>query len=266
MFERMKKGYNIYVMKKLIFFLIFILVFITLPLNKSEAVKLNYYINDYSSVLDYKQQKNLNRILSNYDKESTVQLVGVIIDSLKGEDISSYSMRVFNENGIGQKYVNNGALIVVALKDKRVRVNLGYGLEWPVSDTKAKLLINEMLPLFKSGKYYDALLKGFNRLIELTKDLSWEVKYVDIKQVKKDEKEAIGKVVSFKAKLKKAYGNFIVVITPEGYELVINTTVNMKSLIQKIRGNKDYSIVTARFMKTKPLTFNLLGVNYDKEE
>lgn len=217
------------------------------------------FVYDYAGVLNESQEGKLNKVVLDYDKSSTVQIAGIIIDSLKGKDIFDYSMGIFNEWGIGQRDVNNGALIVLALKERKVRITLGYGLEWPISDSTARSIIKEMGPFLKKGDYYNGFLTGFNKIIKLTKALSWEVEYKDFEQVENKE-SAVGKIGLLRVRTTQVTGNLIKANTPNGQEVLINTTSNMKDLIEQISKNQSYSLMTVRLIKSQPLTFDLLGV------
>jgi hypothetical protein len=228
---------------------------------KAETNIPNNYFNDYTSILNDSQRENLNNVLRNYSDKSTIQIIGVFLKSLNGEDINDYSFRIFGKLKIGQKYVNNGALVVIALQERKLRISTGYGLEWPISDDTATQIITEMVPFLKAGNYHDAFLTGFNRIIDLTKDFSWKIEYIDLDDLIKNKESALSKIASFKAKLIKITDNQINVTTPTNQEAVVNTTLHMKDLTEKIANNKDFSVITARLIMIQPLTFNLLGID-----
>jgi hypothetical protein len=217
----------------------------------------------------------LNELLSDYEKQSTVELVGMIVTSLNGQDIFDYSMKICNENRFGKSYVNNGGLILIAIQEKQVRINLGYGLEWPVDDVKASLIIEEMIPFLRNGNYFKALDLGLNKLIKMTSKYDWMIENKNIDLLADTD---IGKIFSFKATFIKdiyetpklnADGSFEIKLSPFNQiivrlnnqrEVTINATLHMGWLVEKIKGNETSNVI-ARLKEFEPVTFELLGVS-----
>ena len=87
----------------------------------------------------------------------------VVIPSLEGDVIEDYSIRLAEKWKIGQKGLDNGAILVVAMKERQLRIEVGYGLEPMLTDLKTGYIIRELIvPKFKKGDYYGGIYDGLN--------------------------------------------------------------------------------------------------------
>src|SRR2546428_10744092 len=94
------------------------------------------YVNDFAHVLDQTTIAQLDNICQQIDQKAHAQIAVVTINSLDGSDIESYAVDLFHKWGVGSKATNRGVLILLAVKDHRYRVELGYGLEPILPDGK----------------------------------------------------------------------------------------------------------------------------------
>lgn len=128
------------------------------------------YVNDETGTLDQNQINSLNNTLSSFDKTTSNQVIIYIISSLNGESLEDLSITLAEKNKIGKKNKNNGVLLLIVKDDRKIRIEVGYGLEGVLTDAKCSQIIrNEITPEFKSGKYYDGILKGVNSIVAVTK-------------------------------------------------------------------------------------------------
>lgn len=98
-------------------------------------------------------------------EETGAQIVVVTISSLEGADLESYSNELFRTWEIGDAKKNNGILLLIAKEEKKIRIEVGYGLEGAIPDGLAGRIIREEIsPLFKEGDYDLGVLNGFNAL------------------------------------------------------------------------------------------------------
>lgn len=124
-------------------------------------------VSDYANILKPEEIATLEGILSNYERESTNQIVIAIFNSLEGWDIEDFSIRLAEKWKIGQKGKDNGIIILVALKEKKIRIEVGYGLEGAVPDITARQIIDrEIIPQFRISDYYKGLSNGVDALIK----------------------------------------------------------------------------------------------------
>ena len=111
--------------------------------------------------------------------KSGIQLVVATVSSLDGEEIEPYANELFRTWKLGEKDKNNGVLLLVAPKERRVRIEVGYGLEGTLTDALSKVIItNAIAPRFKTGDYGDGVTRGVDDIITvLTTDASeWQQK------------------------------------------------------------------------------------------
>ncbi len=105
--------------------------------------------------------------LAQLEEKSTDQLVLVTLSSLQGYAIEDFGVRLARHWKIGQKGKNNGVLLIVAPKERKVRIEVGYGLEGVLTDTLAGNIVhNRILPLFRKGKMAEGIRRGVDDIIE----------------------------------------------------------------------------------------------------
>jgi uncharacterized membrane protein YgcG len=123
-------------------------------------------INDATGTLDAEKLRPLRDSLIAYEKRTSTQIVVVVINKLSNYTVEEYATTLYNHWGIGQKSQNNGALLLVALVDRKMRIEVGYGLESSLSDAYcAKIIENTLTPLFKEKKYEQGITEGIYALI-----------------------------------------------------------------------------------------------------
>jgi uncharacterized protein len=123
------------------------------------------WVNDIAGVLTVAERQRLSDLLAKYHLEIHHQLVVLIIPALPGERLETYALRVFNAWGLGYKGLDNGILVMLTMKERQVRIELGKGMERYISDAQAEAIIQEMVPAFKRGDFAGGLEKGLERLM-----------------------------------------------------------------------------------------------------
>ena len=125
------------------------------------------YVNDYAKVLDSKSTQYILTVGKELEAKTGAQAVVVVIDSLKNVPIETYATGIFREWGIGQKGKNNGMLILLAVKERQWRVEVGTGLEGAVTDIYSSRVINDYaVPKFKQGLYGEGLQSSYSVLAD----------------------------------------------------------------------------------------------------
>ena len=115
------------------------------------------YVNDFAHVLDQKTIAQLDNICQQIDQKAQAQIAVVTIKSLDGSDIVSYSVSLYQKWGIGTKGKDRGALILLAVQDRRYWTTVGYGLEPILPDGKVGGFGREAVPLLKQNDFNDAV-------------------------------------------------------------------------------------------------------------
>ncbi len=121
---------------------------------------------DQARVLDQPTVDALTRQLADHEAETGNQVVVVILSSLKDYTIEQWGRALLNGWGIGQRDKNNGVVLVVAPLERRLRIEVGYGLESKLSDSAAADIIqNEIIPRFKNGNLKGGITAGVNAIL-----------------------------------------------------------------------------------------------------
>ena len=116
---------------------------------------------DTAGILSSAEESELARRLELIEKETSVQIVVATIASLEGEPIEDYSIRLAEAWKIGQARLDNGVIVIVVPEERRVRIEVGYGLEAVIPDGMAGRIIRErMAPALRAGDYYRGLLSA----------------------------------------------------------------------------------------------------------
>ena len=130
-------------------------------------------VNDFSQLLDENHLATLEKKLQSFYYETSTQIYVVIIDDLKGYDISDFAFRLGEKWGVGTKGKDNGIVILLNPSQDRthgdVFIATGYGLEEFVPDAVTNRIVDyDMIPYFKEQRYYDGLNAATSTIIELT--------------------------------------------------------------------------------------------------
>jgi uncharacterized protein len=115
-------------------------------------------VTDLAGVLSPTEKQFLENKLVSIDDSSSNQITVVILPTLDGYPIEEYATKLFRTWGIGNKKTNNGILLLVAINDRKVRIEVGYGLEGAIPDiTSNNIINNDIKPAFKQGAYFDGI-------------------------------------------------------------------------------------------------------------
>jgi len=119
------------------------------------------YVSDGASILSAQDKATLENFLYEYQTKTTHQIAVVTIKSLDGYSIEDKAVDIFKKLGIGQKGKDDGILFLIALNDKKMRIEVGYGLEGVLNDGKAgELLDTYVIPNFKTGAISEGIVQG----------------------------------------------------------------------------------------------------------
>ena len=123
---------------------------------------------DNAHLLSSASLQNLEQKLHLLEDQSQIQLVVATVPSLGGQEIEPYANGLFRFWQLGQKGKDNGLLLLVAPNERRVRIEVGYGLEGTVTDAVSKLIIvNDITPRFKTGDYNGGIVAGVDDLVSV---------------------------------------------------------------------------------------------------
>ena len=150
--------------------LLSLLIFLMMvPLVALEVPQLQRRVTDLAGVMSPSQASNLEQKLYLYERSSSNQIAVLIVNSLEGEALESYAMRVAEKWQLGQADRDNGALLLISVQDRRIRIEVGYGLEGALTDLQSSTIIrNEIAPFFRQGNYYAGIDAGVTAMIQAT--------------------------------------------------------------------------------------------------
>lgn len=132
----------------------------------AELPALTGRVVDAANVMDPATREQITQKLAAFEAKSSDQVVVVTVPSLDGEEIEPYSNRLYRAWALGQKQENNGVLLVVAPNDRKVRIEVGYGLEGTLTDLLSKLIIeNAIIPGFRSGDFSGGISRGVDGIL-----------------------------------------------------------------------------------------------------
>jgi uncharacterized protein len=136
------------------------------PASAQTLPALTGRVVDDAGMLSEGTRALLTRELAELEAKTTRQLVVVTVKSLQGHSIEDYGVRLGRAWQIGQKDKNNGVLLIVAPNERKVRIEVGYGLEGELPDAVAKLIIEErVLPNFRQGNMVGGVVVGTESIV-----------------------------------------------------------------------------------------------------
>lgn len=119
------------------------------------------YVNDFANVFPEEVRVNLEDALRQTEQETSVEEVVVTVPNLGGSTIEEYAVRLFEEWEIGKRSEDNGILLILAVEERKVRIEVGYGLEGYITDGRAGRILDEaVIPDLRNDEFALGLAKG----------------------------------------------------------------------------------------------------------
>lgn len=152
-----------------------LLLFILISLNgegaRGQSVpEIHQHITDLSGTLSTGDTRDIEEKLSQFERATSNQIVVLMIPTTNGESIEAYSLAVAEKNKVGKKGRDNGVLLLIAKEDRKMRIDVGYGLEGPLPDAIADQIIRHVItPQFRSGDFAGGIDAGVDAIMAATK-------------------------------------------------------------------------------------------------
>ncbi len=141
-----------------------------LPALALEAPALKGRVNDYGGMLSPEAARTLEKQLAAFEQETTTQVVLLTVPSLEGDVIESFAIRVADAWKIGQKDKGNGVMLILAKKERKIRIEVGTGLQGVLPDiTAGQIIRNVMAPSLKAGDNDRGIAAGLSAIMDATK-------------------------------------------------------------------------------------------------
>ncbi|MBM3423370.1 MAG: TPM domain-containing protein [Chlorobi bacterium] len=151
----------------ILFFLSLLAMLVRVPSAWAlDVPQLTGRINDLAGMISPEVEADLDARLAGLEQKESTQIVILTVPSLEGDPIEDFSIRVAEAWKIGQKGVDNGVLFLVSRDDRKVRIEVGYGLEGRMTDLLAgRIVDSDVVPLFSAGQYDSGFRKGVESII-----------------------------------------------------------------------------------------------------
>jgi len=146
----------------------FLLLFLSVVAAEVAIPELSRRVTDLTATLSAEQSAALENKLAAFEAEKGSQIAVLIIPTTETEDIAQFGIRVADAWKIGRKNVDDGVILIVAKNDRKLRLEVGYGLEGAIPDAIAKRVISETItPYFKTGDFSGGIDAGVTQVMKL---------------------------------------------------------------------------------------------------
>jgi uncharacterized protein len=153
---------------QILLFALFAALAVAAPATAETFPTLTGRVVDAADILDQPTRSAIAAMLTTLEEKTTDQLVVATVTSLQGESIEVYANRLANRWALGQKDKNNGVLVLVAPTERKVRIEVGYGLEVTLTNAVAKYIIDQsMLPRFRAGDMAGGVANGVGDIVSV---------------------------------------------------------------------------------------------------
>jgi uncharacterized protein len=153
-------------MRKYFFLLAFLIPFVSFA-QTAVSETWTSQVHDDAGVLSKETVHELEALLAAYRDSTSNEIAVLIVPSLGGDPIEEYSLRVAEKLALGNKEKDNGALLLIAVEDHKMRIEAGYGLEGVLTDAVCNRIIrNELAPNFRANDYDNGVKEGIDAMID----------------------------------------------------------------------------------------------------
>jgi uncharacterized protein len=128
--------------------------------------KFSSYVVDQANIIPPDEEARLTALLGDFERRTKHQLAIATVPSLQGLPIDTYSLRLARKWGVGRKVHNDGVILLVAPQERKVRIEVGYGLERTLTDQRCAVIIRDrIIPSFKAGNFPAGITAGARAII-----------------------------------------------------------------------------------------------------
>ncbi|MEQ1884228.1 MAG: TPM domain-containing protein [Bryobacteraceae bacterium] len=125
------------------------------------------YMNDFAHVLPESAVQAIDNYCANVERSTGAQLAIVTVDTLEDEPVEDVAVRLYREWGIGTKGKDEGVLLLLSVKDRKTRAEVGYGLEPVITDGQAGDILRDMRPILRQGNYAGAIAAAVQQVAQM---------------------------------------------------------------------------------------------------
>jgi uncharacterized protein len=150
-----------------------------------EVPQLRGRVNDYANMLSPATAERLEQALAAFENSDSTQIVVLTVNSLEGENLEEYSIKVAEAWRIGQTKLDNGAILLIAKQEHKIRIEVGRGLEGVLTDlTSGRIIRGDIAPYFKKNDYDTGITAGVASIMQVVRG-EYQAQPRDLKQGKK---------------------------------------------------------------------------------
>ncbi|MEH7445065.1 TPM domain-containing protein [Bacillus sp. JJ1122] len=155
--------------------------------NEIPAPVGDIYVQDFANILNENEEIQMHNIGRSIEDQTTSQVAVLTVDSIGDTSIEEYSVEAYRKYGLGTEKDNNGVLLVLAMKEKKIRIEVGYGLEGTIPDGKAGRILDEYaIPHLKNGQPNLAVMNTYQALAN---EVSGTNEFGDVPQQQQQEQD-----------------------------------------------------------------------------
>lgn len=237
-----------------------------------KAPYLGKYIQDRAGLMNKADALELEQMLADLDKNEGIHLGVATLEELGEQTLDAATQSLASEMGVADREVNNGCMVLISEKDRKVKIEVAYGLEWQIPDSLSGLILNyQMLPDFKNNDYYQGLKKGLTEIAGYAKEPSWEVDFGSFGELLDSTAGSEGKIVKFHGKAPNASITNALMeeqFSPQyavNVETIYGETVKlyfsryMVDMVDRVAAWND-GVIVGRIRNTNPWEIELLGI------
>lgn len=162
----------------------------------------NFFVNDFANVIDSDDESEIMSIGASLEKQTTAQIVVVTVNSLDGYDENEYALQLGREWGVGNEEKNNGVVILLSVSDRKISIQVGYGLEGCLNDSKVgRILDKYAIPYLSDDNFSKGLTETFKAVATVVYDEYGVTPNVDYSNdtgyAEDDDGEAVSSIAGF---------------------------------------------------------------------
>ena len=213
------------------------IVLLLLPILMG-ACKTHDFVVDDAGILDSKARAGLENLLSSYHKKTTCSIYLYSVKKLpEGEDAGSYTKNIAKELGLEKTQLDNDAIIFIALQDRQIIFQPGYGLQFIIDAGLSELVVRDLQQYFRQSLYQQGITEVVNQLINLTEKLSWHVKPYNEENKKGQD------IIELKDfDIKDRNENHLIVAVKNAPDLKLYITQYMAALTGGVTSDNDHNV------------------------
>jgi uncharacterized protein len=170
---------------KSIFAFLFALFLFSASAFALDVPPLRGHVNDYASILSPGAAQELESRLAGFERSDSTQIVVLTIPTLAGENLEEYSIKVAESWKVGMKGLDNGAILLIAKQERKIRIEVGRGLEGKLTDlVSGRIIRGDIAPRFKAGDIDGGVIAGVAAIMAVVKG-EYQAQPRDLRQGKK---------------------------------------------------------------------------------